>query len=65
MKELRTKSIEELLKMLTDKREALRVFRYAVVGSKVRNVREGRTIRETISHILTLLNQGDNAPKRK
>ena len=56
-KDLINKSKEELEKLLADKREALRVFRFGVAGSKIRNVREGRGIRREIAQILTLLNQ--------
>jgi ribosomal protein L29 len=56
MKELRTKTESELMKLLADKREALRVFRFSIAGSKTRNVREGRGIKKTIAHIMTLLN---------
>lgn len=56
MKDIITKSSEELQKMLTEKREALRNFRFGLMGSKVRNVREGRVIRKNIAHILTALN---------
>jgi ribosomal protein L29 len=56
MKELRTKTESELIALLADKREALRLFRFGIAGSKTRNVREGRGIRKTIAHILTLLN---------
>ncbi|MDO8492030.1 MAG: 50S ribosomal protein L29 [bacterium] len=57
IKELINKNKVDLAKMLTEKQEALRTFRFGVAGSKVRNVREGRGIRRQIAQILSLLNQ--------
>ncbi len=53
-KELLSKSVEDLNKLLTEKREALRVFRFASTGAKSKNVKEGRAIRKDIARILTL-----------
>lgn len=47
---------DSLKKMLGDKREALRVFRFEGAGSRRRNVREGRALRRDIARILTALN---------
>lgn len=47
--------IPELHKLVADKREALRVFRFGGAGSRSRNVREGRTIRKEIARLLTEL----------
>ncbi len=46
---------DELMKVLVEKREALRAFRFGVTGGKTKNVKEGRTIRRTIARILTEL----------
>lgn len=56
MKELIKKTEAELSKLLKDKREALRVFRFALSGSKTRNIKEGRGLRKEIAQILTILN---------
>jgi ribosomal protein L29 len=56
MKELITKSAIELNKALGEKRESLRAFRFGIIGSKNRNVREGRGIKREISKILTAIN---------
>lgn len=56
MKEFKNKTASELKKMLADKQEALRVFRFNMAGSKSRNVREGRMIRRDIARIETALN---------
>ncbi len=52
-KEIKTKGEAELEKTLNEKREAFRVLRFALAGSKSKNVREGREIRKTIARILT------------
>lgn len=56
MKELKKKTEKELEKMLNDKREALRVFRFGMSGSKLKNVKEGHNLRVEIARILTTLN---------
>lgn len=38
---------------IAEKREALRAFRFAIAGSKAKNVKEGRTIRKAIARLLT------------
>lgn len=55
MADLKKQSTEELTKMLNEKREAQRNFRFAEAGSRSRNVREGRGIRREIAQILTEL----------
>lgn len=57
MKELINKTEKELTQLLKDKREALRTFRFAMAGSKTKNLREGRGLRKEIAQILTLLNK--------
>jgi ribosomal protein L29 len=57
MKELINKTEKELAQLLKDKREALRTFRFAMAGSKTKNLREGRGLRKEIAQILTLLNK--------
>jgi ribosomal protein L29 len=53
MKDLHNKNEKELSKLLTEKVEALRVFRFNISGSKTRNVREGRALRKDIARIYT------------
>jgi ribosomal protein L29 len=55
--DLKNKSKPTLLKMLTEKREDLRNFRFGITGSKVRNVKEGKALRKEIARILTKLNK--------
>ena len=54
-KELEKETVESLQKMIADKREALRVFRFEGEGSRRRNVREGRTLRREIARVMTEL----------
>lgn len=54
-KELNTKTPADLTKMLQEKRESLRAFRFGGAGAKTKNVREGRAIRKDIARILTSL----------
>lgn len=53
---LQKHSQEELIKLVSDKREDLRALRFSVAGSKNRNVKLGRTLRKEIARALTLLN---------
>lgn len=53
MDDIRKKNDGELNKLLTEKREALRKFRFDVTGTRIRNVREGRNLRKEIARILT------------
>ncbi|OGG54207.1 50S ribosomal protein L29 [Candidatus Kaiserbacteria bacterium RIFCSPLOWO2_12_FULL_53_8] len=53
MDDFSKQDIAELQKLVADKREALRVFRFGAEGSRSRNVREGRTLRKDIARLLT------------
>ena len=55
MTDFSKQSVEDLAKMVADKREALRVFRFGTSGSRSRNVKEGRNLRLEIAQILTAL----------
>lgn len=57
MKELIKKTEKELKALLVEKREALRVFKFAMVGGKVKNMKEGASIKKEIAQIMTLLNK--------
>lgn len=48
---------KELIKMLAEKKEALRNFRFNIAGGKIRNTKEGRDLRKEIARILTELRQ--------
>lgn len=55
--EVKNKSANELEKMLSEKRDAVRAFRFGVAGSRAKNVREGRNSRRDIARILTEMNK--------
>ena len=56
MSDFKKKSVKDLEKLLKEKRDELRDFRFASAGSRTRNVREGRNTRKEIAQILTELN---------
>ncbi|MCK5027233.1 MAG: 50S ribosomal protein L29 [Candidatus Pacebacteria bacterium] len=55
MKGLEKKTEKELRKMLAEKRESLRGFRFDTTGTKIKNVKEGLNIKKAIARILTEL----------
>jgi ribosomal protein L29 len=55
MTDLKKKSIKDLQKLLRERRQTLREFRFGSAGSRTRNVREGRNIRREIARMLTEL----------
>lgn len=56
MKEFAKKTTDDLIAMLSEKREAIRASRFAHEGSKARNVRAARNERREIARIMTALN---------
>lgn len=56
MKDFINKNPKELKLLLSEKRLALRSFRFAVSGSNVRNVKEGNLLKKDIARIITRLN---------
>jgi ribosomal protein L29 len=57
MNEYIGKTKEELRRTLEEFRGKLQAFRFAMAGSKVKNVKEGKGIRKEIARISTALNQ--------
>ena len=57
MKDLINKTEKELARMLVEKREALRVFRFSMAGGKIKNLKEGQNLKKEIARIMTLLNK--------
>ncbi len=53
MSDFKNKTESDLMKLLREKREALRSFRFNIAGSKTRNVKEGRSLHKEIARILT------------
>jgi ribosomal protein L29 len=60
MASLKEKNEKDLLKELSEKREGLRMFRFGVSGSKVRNIKEGKGLKKDIARILTELTSRKN-----
>ncbi len=56
------KSGNELKKVLAEKREALREFRFSAKGSRVRNTKEGMVLRKDIARILGELGSRKDEP---
>lgn len=48
-------SVEDLQKLVAEKREELRALRFAVAGSKNRNVKLAATLRKQVARALTEL----------
>ena len=57
MEAFKNKTENELKQMLKEKREALRTFRFAMSGSKIKNLKEGQALRKDIARIMTVLNK--------
>jgi large subunit ribosomal protein L29 len=58
-KELREKKIEELEKILKEKREKLKNLKLDLALGKLKNVREIRQTKRDIARILTILRKAD------
>jgi ribosomal protein L29 len=56
-KDIVKKNTKELQTLLTEKKTALRDFRFGVSGSNARNVKEGKELRRDIARVLTALNK--------
>ena len=52
-KEITNKPTADLTRLITEKREALRAFRFGSAGAKAKNVKEGRNLRKDIARIMT------------
>jgi ribosomal protein L29 len=63
MKELKTKTPADLVKLIKEKREAIRLFRFGSTGSKTKNVKLGKTLKKDIARIMTELTIRRNTPK--
>jgi ribosomal protein L29 len=58
MKDITNKTGADLAKMLGEKREILRVFRFGGAGAKTKNVKEGKSVKKDIARIMTALSAG-------
>jgi len=55
-KEVNEAGSDTLVKMLGEKREALKNFRFGVSGAKVKDVKRSRVLKRDIARILTKMN---------
>ena len=60
IKKIADKSKKDLIKLLSEKKDALQIFRLGNTRSKTKNVKEGKTIRKDIARIMTII---DSATK--
>lgn len=57
LKELKTKSIKELHKLLAQNREKFRSARFSVKAKQLKNIRSIRDTKKQIARILTIVKQ--------
>lgn len=57
MEEIRKMNDQDLRKGLIGTREALKDFRFGIAGSKIRNMKEGKNLKNDIARYLTELNE--------
>lgn len=55
--DLNKKKDADLDKLLKEKREAFKSFRFDMTGTKTRNVKEGRALKKDIAQVLTVINR--------
>ena len=54
-KELENRTPNDLQQVLKDSRQKLQELRFKVASKQLKNIREIRSVRQTIAHILTIL----------
>ncbi|MFA6405066.1 MAG: 50S ribosomal protein L29 [Candidatus Paceibacterota bacterium] len=59
-KEIINKTEVDLSRLLGEKREMLRVFRFGGAGAKTKNVKQGRAVRKDIARIMTAMTANAN-----
>ena len=59
IKELREKNIAELKKLLAEKEEGIRKFRFELATKQVKGIRQIRTAKRDVARIITLIGQED------
>jgi ribosomal protein L29 len=63
LKRLKSKSKEELYKLLIDSSKKLQELKFNLAAGKVKNVRSVRALKKDIAKILTLLNEMKEIPQ--
>ena len=61
-KELENRTPSDLQQVLKDSRQKLQELRFKVASKQLKNIREIRSVRLTIAHILTILQRRAVAP---
>ncbi len=51
--DFKTKTADELNRLVSENRQKLQAFRFAMAGSKQKNVKEGKGLRKEIARMLT------------
>lgn len=64
MKEYKDTTTGDLRKLVVEKREAIRQFRFGSTGSKTKNVKLGRTLRKEVARIMTELSLRKNTVQK-
>ncbi len=54
IKEIKAKKKEDLEAFIKDNKQALQEFRFSLSGSKIKNLRSGRSIRKDIARAYTI-----------
>lgn len=57
IKDLREKNIEELKKLLAEKEENIRKFRFDLVTKQIKGVRQTRADKHDVARIMTLIRE--------
>lgn len=57
IKEFREKNIEELKRLLAEKREMVRKLRFEIASKQIKDVRNLRNSKKDVARILTLINE--------
>lgn len=65
MKDYKDKTLQDLVKLVAEKREAIRAFRFGSTGSKIKNVKLGKTLKKDVARIMTELSMRRLATKTK
>ena len=60
--DLKKKNDADLVALLAEKHEAVRVFRFGGAGGRARNVRLAKTLRKEIAQIMTEMTKRASAP---
>lgn len=63
MADISTRAIEDILKELKEKQEALRVFRFGAAGSRAKDVKAGKNLRKEVARLQTEISKRQIATK--